>query len=352
LAASTTVASISATALSQAKNVALLGRTFYLTRHIRIAAPYLTSRKLENLALNEVERWLARPYPRSLPPYIKIESTPLCHLSCSGCAHKSKAHKRTLHNKMHLNVDRIARIIDPIANDLIGVSLSFSGEPLLNRQLPEIVSYIHHHRIYTSFPTNLSVPLSVVQAESFVRSGLDLMNVSLDGATEETYLQYRVGGRFELVVRNVRELADAKRRLGVRRPILSWKMVVFPHNVHEMERVKRDYLRLGFDQYEFVLDNESVDRDAASAKRQRMVAKREPCFYLWNTATIGWDGTAEPCCQQLHEVTLGNVADDGLRAVWRSEPYAGLRRGFSRKHYGEDMNPVCQRCIGLSSSPS
>lgn len=45
------------------------------------------------------------------------------------------------------------------------------------------------------------------------------MLISLDGACEETYLKYRIGGSFELVLQNVSKMAEAKRRLGAKRPI-------------------------------------------------------------------------------------------------------------------------------------
>ena len=130
--------------------------------------PYLTPRKIANVLVNLAECRLARPQPQSIPPFIKIEATPLCHLTCSGCVHRSKAYKKTLSRTMQLSGETVSRIIDPIARDLIRVSLSYSGEPLLNRDLPEIVAHIHGRGIYTSFASNLSIPLSDAQAESFV----------------------------------------------------------------------------------------------------------------------------------------------------------------------------------------
>jgi MoaA/NifB/PqqE/SkfB family radical SAM enzyme len=326
----------------------LVRRAVYLQRHAALALPYLTSHKVANLILNEVELRLARPRPHSVPPYIKVEATPLCHLSCGACWHHSKAYKKTLHNKMHLTVDRVARIVHPIVRELVGVSLSNSGEPLLNRELPEIVHYLHERRICTGFPTNLSVPLTSSQAEAFVSAGLDQMLISLDGACEESYLKYRTGGNFQLVLENVSKMAEAKRRLGARRPILVWKMVVFPHNAHEVPIVGRTWRLLGFDAVEFVLDHQSAENNAIKAQVNReMVAGRKPCFWAWNSTVIGWDGGVQPCCQQVNEIPLGNAAEQNIRTIWQAEPYGRLRAGFARRRYGEDMHPVCRRCIGL-----
>jgi len=262
--------------------------------------------------------------------------------------HHSKAYKKTLNNKMHLTVERTARIVDPIVRELVGVSLSLSGEPLLNRELSHIIRYLHDHRICTSFPTNLSVPMMPLQAEELVTAGLDQMLVSLDGASESTYLKYRVGGNFQLVLKNVRMIAEAKAHLRRKRPILIWKMVLFPHNAHEIPIVRRTWRSLGFDGFEFVFDNQSAASSAIKVQANRdMIAARKPCFWAWNTTVIGWDGDVQPCCQQVNEISLGNAAEEDIRTIWRAEPYVRLRAGFARDRYGEDMHPVCRRCVGL-----
>ena len=59
-------------------------------------------------------------------------------------------------------------------------------------------------------------------AEAVVRSGLDTMIVSLDGVTQDVYEQYRVAGRLDRVLDNLRLLVETKRRLGVETPYLEW----------------------------------------------------------------------------------------------------------------------------------
>jgi radical SAM protein with 4Fe4S-binding SPASM domain len=147
-------------------------------------------------------------------------------------------------------------------------------------------------------------------------------------------------------------MAEAKRRLGAKRPILVWKMVVFPHNAHEIPIVVQTWRSLGFDTFEFVLDHQSAAHNAIKVQTNReMVAGRKPCFWAWNTTVIGWDGGVQPCCQQVNEIQLGNAVDQDIRTIWRGEPYARLRAGFARDRYGEDMHPVCRRCVGLPEKP-
>jgi hypothetical protein len=53
----------------------------YYRRHIRTAVAHLSFRKAANLVLNFLELRLKVATPWSLPPYLKVEPTPLCHMS-------------------------------------------------------------------------------------------------------------------------------------------------------------------------------------------------------------------------------------------------------------------------------
>src|SRR5258708_13844813 len=208
---------------------AFVRRAGYVRRHAWTVWPYLTARKLCNLALNQMEMQVAKTRPRSFPPFLKVEATPLCHLSCGGCVHASKSYKKTLDNKMHLTVDRLNQMIEPIIPTLIGVSLSYSGEPLLNRQVPDLVRYLHEARISTSFSTNLSIPMSEVQAEALVGAGLDRMQISLAWWSEETYRRHPGGGNCSLFLHKCRKIAAGKQRPRAAPPNPLWKMCIFPY---------------------------------------------------------------------------------------------------------------------------
>jgi MoaA/NifB/PqqE/SkfB family radical SAM enzyme len=323
----------------------------YFRRHAVVALPYITPCKVVNLLLSQIELRCARTRPFSTPPFMKIEATPLCHLSCGGCAHKSKDYKKSLKNNMHLSVEHISRIIAPIQSNLVGVSLSYSGEPMLNRALPAIVQYLHDRNICTSFASNLSVPLPQDVAEALITSGLDSILVSLDGMTAKTYSQYRVGGNFQLVLDNVSKLAALKKRLGRKRPLLTLKMVVFAHNEHEVVAATAKWRSLGFDSIEFDIDHDSSFAvDAKKANSHRMISRRKPCFWAWTAPAIGWDGDVQPCCKQVNQISLGNALTENIKDVWRGERFSKLRSGFSSKNYGEAMHPVCKKCVGLEAS--
>jgi radical SAM protein with 4Fe4S-binding SPASM domain len=325
-----------------------LARAEYVLRHLRTFAPYITPAKLYNLALNLVELRLKVGRPRSLPPYLKVEPTPLCQMACPGCAHGDRALKKTLsRHREQLRLEEFKRIIDPIADTALGVSLSLRGEPLLGKDLLSIIEYGHSKNIAISFPTSLSVKLSDEKLLRLVKSGVDAIYISLDGVCEATYRQYRVGGDFHRVLRNVRAIAQAKAQLRQTRPRLIWKFVVFEHNRHEIPAVQAQFRQLGFDSYEFVDDYDGeIARSALDKHNANLVRKRGGCYWAWHTTTVRADGAIAPCCLGHNDFALGNVRTTKFRSIWRGERYAQLRRGF-KTMLASDLHPVCARCLGV-----
>lgn len=95
----------------------------------------------------------------------------------------------------------------------------------------------------TAFTTSLSVRR--FDAEAYVKSGIDFIGLSIDGATQATYQRFRRNGDLELVLGNVRELVNAKRKLGKRYPVLAWNFLAFEHNAHEIPLAARMARQLG-----------------------------------------------------------------------------------------------------------
>lgn len=320
----------------------------YLKRHFFTILPHLTIKKIINIILNEIEMRLTITTPKSLPLYIKIEPTPLCQLRCKGCAQSGPDFKKQLNNSMHLSLEKVKKIIDPICDTIIGVSLSLTGEPLLNEDIISIIEYISSKNIGVSFPTNFSVKLSNEKIERLVKSGLDSITISLDGASEETYTKFRTGGNFNLITNNVKLISDTKKKLGFKRPRIIWKFIIFDYNRHEIEIVKNTYKSLGFDSYEFVPNfYDDLSKNVNKTYKNNMIKNKKPCYWLWNSMIVRWNGKVSPCCAILDQFNLGNAIEEDIRKIWQSKEYKKLRDGFKKKDYGLNMHPACKKCIGL-----
>lgn len=320
-------------------------RSEYFFRHFKTFWRYLSLRKILNLILNIIEFKFRISAVHSFPVYLKIEPTPLCQLRCPSCRHGSSLYNKQFQKGMQITLEQFKQIVNPLSPTLLGISLSNYGEPLLHRDIISLIEYAHRRNIAVSFPTNLSLKLSKDWMEELVNSGLDSFLVSLDGATEETYNKYRVGGNFSLILQNVKAISEIKRKLKLNHPYMIWKFVIFNHNQHEVSIVLQKYREWGFDSYEFV--ENKFDPELKESRKAYMTSargRRKGCFWAWHTMVIQWDGEVSPCCSPK-PFDIGNAIKEDVVKIWRSEQYNKLRLGLSAKKYIDKVHPVCRKCI-------
>lgn len=76
-------------------------------------------------------------------------------------------------------------------------------------------------------------------------------------------------------------------------------------------------------------------------------APRQPCPGLWITPVIRHDGHLMMCCADLAgELDLGDVAQEGFRALWEGPVALGRRLAHIRGAFGE-VGP-CGSCGGIN----
>ncbi|MFV2072405.1 MAG: radical SAM/SPASM domain-containing protein [Thermoanaerobaculales bacterium] len=187
-------------------------------------------------------RVVDRDYCCPLPDEFIIEIGNLCNLRCRYCPTGNRAPiERGMMSLAEFEL--IFERVKPYARTF---HLYNFGEPLLNKDLLPIISLSAGAGIATHIDSNLTVhDLSDSEAEAIVASGLNRLVASIDGASQETYELYRIGGSFERATANLSRLVKARARLSVTNPDLIWKFLVHAFNEHEMEDARRRAKQIG-----------------------------------------------------------------------------------------------------------
>ncbi len=177
----------------------------------------------------------------ALPSRLYVECTAACNISCAqACCAPETGITRTRKAGM-LDFDLFRRVIDEAGPSLGRVDFFNYGEAFLHKRAIEMCEYIKaafpHIYLYTS--TN-GLAFTEDQARRLVRSGIDEVTFSIDGATPESYAKYRQRGDFDKAVRSMRAAADEKRILGRDLPFINWRYILFTHNdsAEEMARAR------------------------------------------------------------------------------------------------------------------
>ncbi|MDD2679584.1 MAG: radical SAM protein [Candidatus Omnitrophica bacterium] len=287
----------------------------------------------------------------AMPFILNIEPGNLCNLKCPLCPTGLGEPDMA---KGFMELDFFKRIFDQLKNSITAVNLYSWGEPLLNKDLVNIIRYIKTAdkpiRVVTS--TNLNIRDDKLLAE-LIASGIDEIIVSCDGASRETYEQYRVGGDFDLVMRNLRFLAREKEELAKGTRIV-WNFLVFKHNEHEVEKARAMAKGMGVEfriglmrtsMKDEILKShkEAIERDqhwipdnpAYSAyDKTNYTAKKiiKSCRKPWQEISINWNGLTFPCCAVYGEkYHFGDARKDSIKAIWNNPKFVSARKEILNK---------------------
>lgn len=144
------------------------------------------------------------------PVGVACEITARCNARCLHCSIPS-----TTEATGELTTDQWKKIIDEMADiKVFGASFT-GGEPLVRKDILDLVKYAHEKGLRVSVATN-GYLLDELMIDSLVANGADFFMVSLDGATAETHDTFRgLPGLFERVTSALQLLVDKKISVGV-----------------------------------------------------------------------------------------------------------------------------------------
>ncbi len=205
--------------------------------------------KVLNLCLGK-HQFRARNTVSIAKPFgIHLDPSNSCNLACPGCVHSRSAKKLGVFDWKPgmLSEERASAFLARFGPYAIQTVFYNYGEPLLNPNTPKLIRLAKSYLSQTMLSTNLA--MERFDADAYVRSGLDYMVLSIDGATQPVYERYRQKGNIEVVYRNIEKLVEAKVRLGKRTPVLCWQYLAFEHNIHEIPEAIDIARRLGLNEF-------------------------------------------------------------------------------------------------------
>lgn len=273
---------------------------------------------------------------------LSIEINTTCQLSCPLCPTKSWGQDK-LCGQGYLKFNDLKAMLEanPRIDQLVFKS---TGEIFLNPEILSILKYCYEKRIRVNGTngSNLNTVSDEV-LEGLVKYRVQELVCSIDGATQETYERYRVGGDLAKVLANVRRINEYKRKYHSRYPLLNWQMIAFGHNEHEIPAAKkmakklkmRFYLKMCWnDDFSPVQEKDLIKREmkcvAATRRELEAIKKRSYhnfcCRSLWLRPRINWDGRVIGCDVNRWGDYGSNIFRDGFLPAINSEKIEYARR--------------------------
>ncbi|MEO8886525.1 MAG: radical SAM/SPASM domain-containing protein [Mucilaginibacter sp.] len=318
----------------------------------------LTPRRVWNstrvLSSYYVSKWTKRAVQWGYPTSVSFEPTTSCNLRCPECPSGLRAFTRPT-GMLGTNIFR--KTIDEISKNLMYLIFYFQGEPYLNPDFLDMVTYASGKGIYTATSTNAHY-LNDINARKTIESGLDRLIISIDGTTQETYEQYRVGGNLEKALEGSRNIVKWKKELKSKTPFIIFQFLVVKPNEHQIDDVKKLAEEIGVDQVRFktaqVYDYENgnpliptIDRYSRYRKNKKgqfeiKSSLSNHCKRLWHSPVITWDGLVVPCCfDKDAQHRLGDLKTATFREIWNDETYKNFRGAVLESRKNID---ICTNC--------
>ena len=162
---------------------------------------------------------------------------------------------------------------------------------------------------------------------------MEYLNLSIDGATQETYERYRVSGNLAKVFHNIERLNYYKKLYESEYPKLSWQFIIFGHNEHEIPLVKslcKKYNmafnpKLNYSNFSPVRDKNFVRKESGLGVADRQEYKslyekeyKAPCYHCFVSPQINWDGKILGCSVNKW-LAMGNVKNMNIQD-WSKSP--------------------------------
>ena len=268
---------------------------------------------------------LAPYFHRSFPVHLDIEVAGKCQLACTMCPYGTGEFDESKQGMMDREICEMA-LIEGAKYGAKSVKLNYRGEPGLCSYLDEAVSLANGlGYIEVAINTNLTA-FSTRRLQKVCNAGLDLIIISMDGATKKTYESIRINGDFAKLVDNLEWLNVY--RIDHPKPKVRIQMVVQDKNRDEIGLMQK--YRMWCDEMVF------------QRLRQDNSGERKRCPQPHQRLIVGWDGECYSCCSNWNkEWPVGKYPDQSLAEIWEGARANELRRISAHPESGYP----CDKCL-------
>jgi MoaA/NifB/PqqE/SkfB family radical SAM enzyme len=329
---------------------------------------------LNNLRFHRPVTHLAKLY---------IEPTDLCNLNCSMCIRSGW--EEPLGRMTQVTFERIYTNIASLS-PLPTVFFGGLGEPLFHPHTIEWIDRIKSLGARVELITN-GTTLTEKRSRQLIDTGLDLLWISIDGASPEGYADLRLGAELPRVLSNLRRLRKMRPGGHHPHPEIGISFVAMKRNISELPAVIRTGRSLGAKRFSITnvmpyteemqderlythtlrdiaylsspwlprLSFPKVDLDEATREAfigalksgcnidfagNNLSGANDVCNFIESgSISVRWDGGVSPCWPLMHTHTsylhgkprrnrqhiIGNLHERDLLDIWQDAEYVAYR---------------------------
>lgn len=273
--------------------------------------------------------------PLETPFVIFIDPSSACNFKCTYCptGHLDLI-KDTKRYQGVLKLEIYKKIIDDLKDfkkNIKVLRLYKDGEPFLNKNLAEMISYAKSSNKvdYIDTTTNASL-MTKERLKPVLDAGIDKINISIDGMNNETYESFtKTKLEFSEIIENVKWLYRNKGNTEV--------VVKIPADIIN-EKEKKEFFEV-FGDYsdrifvenfapcwpEFDVEKHTGVKITKGIYQQE-ITETNTCPYIFYSFSVNADGLVSSCfLDWKRKLIIGDVRVESMKEIWNSKKMNDLR---------------------------
>lgn len=313
----------------------------------------LNQEKVDNLYLKAFgkeytdyrELWnkAGRDFLPDFPIHLDFEVTDACNLRCRHCYRDKEIAEKMgiiINTQASFSLQLFRKVVaEGVNGGLKAINLGFSGEPLINRDLIEMIHISHQLGVLDiRLLTNGSL-LNKELADNLLESPLTFLSFSIDAGTAETYKSLKGKDCFDHL-RNIVKYTYL-RRAELKRvfPLIRASFYPCPESNGEQNMFLEN-----FQSYVDFIDFR-IFQDMRKARKHKI---RIDCPEPFRRLSLFANGDVSCCCTFFSKkLIVGNINQMSLKEIWNSRGIKQIREGLMR----EDPVSLCRECFETISDP-
>lgn len=213
------------------------------------------------------------------------------------------------------------------------------GEPLLDKNLAQKIStekkYFPDADI-TVF-TNGTM-LDEVKAGELFSAGVNQISVSINAATQESYVKVVGQFSYNMVVENILKTIKIK---NLSFPKAKIHVSLVPTEFHRDDETAK-FLAFWSGKADQVIIPPWINWGGHFSTKS--CGAKWPCRYIWNVFMIDWDGKVKMCCEDYDtKYPIGDILQEEPNHIFNSPLIQKQRADQAGNHF--DKPEICSNCI-------
>jgi len=292
--------------------------------------------------------------------YLELSSR--CNLKCTFCFQQYNPN-----NTCNMPENYALSYLEKLPASVTNLILHFSGESFLNPDISAVLKLIAGKNLYTHLCTNGTLPgTRYIDA---LNAGLNHLIFALDGTSQESHGQHRIGSDFNKILGTLKEVIVNKPQgasVGVQCVVTKYNETEIGTLKRMMREINADFLYLKTlsldiasseklnslrceNASSYLPDNDEFSRYKRVGKSLKLKMPIVVCPYVYEPVICA-DGEVALCCIDIErKVKIGNINDySSFTELWNAKHYREIRKQVLHKKL-----TLCQRCnmtmMGTSS---